>query len=299
MSSPNGEIELAWTLTLAAARAARGSFDLQRGAWFSLRGDGLHQTHAQDPQRVIEWRPGSGWQTPPAAVDAGREMLELYLPLCGTPCVFAHLGQSLDGFIATESGESHYVTGAENILHLHRLRALCDAIVVGAGTVAADDPRLTTRLVAGANPLRVVIDPQRRLAADHHVFADGAASTLLVCTAQAGSATATHLGDAEVLPLPSAAGELDLRALVAELRRRGCRSIFVEGGGATVSGFLQQGMLDRLQVTVAPLFIGEGRRGLRLPPADSLGACARPPARIFRMGTDVLFDCDLRALRHV
>jgi hypothetical protein len=73
------------------------------------------------------------------------------------------------------------VTGEENIRHMHRLRALCGAVVVGPGTVVADDPQLTTRLVAGPNPLRVVLDPGRRLAEHHRVFQDGVAETLYVC----------------------------------------------------------------------------------------------------------------------
>src|SRR6266404_4253948 len=78
---------------------------------------------------------------------AERSLVDLYLPICAAtaarPITVGHLGQSLDGFIATHAGESRFVTGQENVLHSHRLRALCDAVVVGAGTVAADDPRLT------------------------------------------------------------------------------------------------------------------------------------------------------------
>src|SRR5213078_3711770 len=110
---------------------------------------------------------------------------DLYLPICrasaAQPMTIGHLGQSVDGFIATHAGESRWVTGPENILHLHRLRALCDVVVVGAGTVAADDPQLTTRLVSGPNPLRVVLDPGRRLNASHRVFSDESAETLYIC----------------------------------------------------------------------------------------------------------------------
>ncbi len=110
--------------------------------------------------------------------------LALYLPICAAsparPFVLAHLGQSLDNQIATASGDSNYVTGAANLDHLHRLRALADAVVVGAGTIAADDPRLTTRRVEGPNPVRVVIDPARRLDRGARVFADGEAPTLVV-----------------------------------------------------------------------------------------------------------------------
>ena len=81
----------------------------------------------------------------------------------GRPFVVAQLGQSLDGRIATLSGESRYINCAEGLDHLHRLRAQVDAIVVGAGTIAADDPQLTVRRASGPNPARVVIDPSARL----------------------------------------------------------------------------------------------------------------------------------------
>ena len=97
------------------------------------------------------------------------------------PLTVGHLGQSLDGFIATHSGDSQFVTGEENLRHMHRMRALSDAVLVGAGTVAADDPQLTTRQVTGPSPLRVVIDPMRRLPDTYRVFHDDAAPTLYVC----------------------------------------------------------------------------------------------------------------------
>lgn len=208
------------------------------------------------------------------------------------PATIAHLGQSLDGFIATYSGDSRYVNGRGNLLHLHRMRALCDALVVGAGTVAADDPQLTTRLVPGPSPVRVVIDPRRRLPPSHRVFTDGAAPTLLAC--RAGLEGSPH-GAAEVLGVPALGEQLDLAALLALLRARGYARIFVEGGGRTVSAFLAAGLLDRLQIAVAPLLIGDGRPAIRLAAPARLGDCRRPAHRVYRMGEDILFDCDLAA----
>jgi riboflavin-specific deaminase-like protein len=231
-----------------------------------------------------------------AAPAVAPALLDLYAPLLEAPrdglLLVGHLGQSLDGFIATEGGDSRFITGHDNILHLHRMRALCDAVIVGAGTVAADDPRLTTREVAGPNPLRVVLDPRRRLGPRHQVFTDRAAPTLLVHGT--GVAAAAPPGvEALALPVGAADGGLDLQALVEALRARGCRRGFVEGGARTVAGFLQAGLLARLQVAVAPLLIGSGRPSIRLPAAASLAECLRTGHRVFRMGTDVLFDLDL------
>ena len=209
-----------------------------------------------------------------------------------TPITVGHLGQSLDGFIATCSGDSRYVNGRGNLLHLHRMRALCDAIVVGAGTVAADDPQLTTRLVPGPNPVRVVLDPDRRLGSGYRVFTDGAAPTVLACRARLADRSQ---GAAEVLAVPEKEGSFDLAALLAALHGRGWRRIFVEGGGRTVSAFLAAGLLDRLQLAVAPLIIGDGRPAIRLPPPARLSDCRRPSHRVYRMGEDILFDCDLAA----
>jgi riboflavin-specific deaminase-like protein len=174
------------------------------------------------------------------------------------------------------------------------MRALCDAIVVGAETVARDDPRLTTRLVEGNNPVRVVLDPRRRLPPDHRVFTDGEARTLVVHASAGGDAVTRGWGGAEAVSVP-ARGKGDglaLAAVLAELHGRALRRVFVEGGGVTVSAFLEAGLLDRLQVAIAPVIIGDGRRGIRLPPRESMGDCLRPSVRVFRMGSDILFDCE-------
>ena len=240
---------------------------------------------------------GGAWRTSAPPSDAARALLDLYLPLQLDPgLVIGQIGQSLDGRIATEAGHSHYITGPADILRLHRLRALVDAVVVGAGTVAADDPRLTVRGVEGENPVRVVLDPGGRLAADHAVFRDGAARTVVVRRAPAGVMAAPPAVDTLELPAdPSSAdGGLAPAAIVAALRERGLSRILVEGGGVTVSRFLDAGVLTRLHVTVAPLVIGSGRHAIDLPPVPSLDRALRPPCRRFPLGDDMLFDLDLR-----
>jgi riboflavin-specific deaminase-like protein len=242
---------------------------------------------------------GSSFRPADRVFGAARALLDLYLPVASAsaerPVTVAHLGQSLDGYIATDSGDSYYVTGPDNVLHLHRMRALCGAVIVGAETVSMDDPRLTVRLAAGPNPLRVVLDPRRRLAPDYRVFADGEAPTLLICAEDHVEPMGPANGRAEVMGIPAPAGRLALGELLDLLHRRKIYSIFVEGGGATVSHFLQAELLDRLQIAVAPLVTGHGRPGIRLVARHHISECLRPAHRIFRMGGDVLFDCDLNA----
>ena len=241
--------------------------------------------------------PGGAWRTSVPPSDAARDLLDLYLPLqLESDLVIGQIGQSLDSRIATEDGHSHYITGPGDIRRLHRLRALVDAVVVGAGTVAADDPRLTVRQVEGENPVRVVLDPGGRLGDDRAVFRDRAARTVVVRRGPAGRAGARPARDILVLPADdaSADGSLAPSAIVAALRAQGLLRILVEGGGVTVSRFLGAGVLTRLHVTVAPLIIGSGRQAFTLPPVLSLDRALRPPCRRFELGDDVLFDLDLR-----
>ena len=228
---------------------------------------------------------------------ASPSLIELYRPLLdiGPTAAIAHLGQSLDGRIATASGASHYVTGEQDILHNHRMRALCDAVLVGAGTVRHDDPQLTVRLCRGQDPVRVVVDTERRLDIGYLVFQDDCADTLLL-TAE-DKAGGTRHGMAEVIGIPRLGQGLCPSAIRETLAARGLNRLFIEGGGITVSRFLQAGGLDLLQVTIAPLIIGSGRMGISLPEVSSLSEGIRPPVRYFRFGADLMVECDLRDCR--
>jgi diaminohydroxyphosphoribosylaminopyrimidine deaminase/5-amino-6-(5-phosphoribosylamino)uracil reductase len=226
---------------------------------------------------------------------SAERLLELYAPLLADdatkPLVIGHVGQSLDGQIATRTGASRYITGGENLTHVHRLRALVDAVVVGASTVEFDDPQLTTRLVAGKSPVRVVIDPNLRLPHDRRVFTDGAVSTLVVCAADAPAAGLKH--PAELVPVTRNGRYLSPRAIIEALGRRGLHRLFVEGGGVTVSRFIEARALDRLHVTIGPLLVGSGRPGIVLPGVDRVDQALRPVTSRFELGADVLFDCRL------
>ena len=295
----------AWAIVLAAANAAERAAEVNQVVAFaaptSLENGvaPLRPVAVGDRDAAIEWRPRSGWELVLPVADLRHALIDLYLPICSatiaSPMTVGHLGQSLDGFIATHAGESQYVTGEENIRHLHRMRALCDAVVVGAGTVAADDPQLTTRHVSGPSPVRVVLDPTRRLADHYRVFNDDSADTLYVCGRSYAGEGETHVGRATMVAVDDSAAGVDVTEVLRLLRARGCHRIFVEGGGVTVSMFLEANLLDRLQIAIAPLLIGDGRPAIRLPARTALSDCHRPRYRVFRMGADVLFDCELGA----
>jgi len=235
------------------------------------------------------------WQALLAARDGGVPPTDpLFGPVLASR-VIGRLAQTLDGRIATASGSSQWIGGAGDIRHTHRLRALCHAVLVGAGTVRHDDPRLTTREVEGPHPVRVVIDCERRLSTKFGIFRDGP-PTLLACAADAPGGD--RHGQAELLRLPrDVGGGLDLGALLAALAARGLHRVFVEGGGVTVSRFLLAGLLDRLHVTVAPVLLGSGIPAFTLPEAARIADGLRFAWTVHPLDPDVLFDITLDRAR--
>lgn len=287
----------------SASPAVAGAFD-EETAWRAILALRRRELAPPDCAEALHRVVAAGvltadgrWSGVDRTSAAVSQLFELYLPLCAgskAPLVIGHLGQSLDGRIATESGNSRFVNCAANLLHLHRLRALADAVLVGAGTVKCDDPQLTVRMCPGPSPLRVVIDTNLGLAADHRLFDDPAAPTLVVC-AQDRLNGADHVGRAEVLGVPRQGDWLDAPALLQALAARGVRVLLVEGGGVTISRFLAADALDRLQLAVAPVIIGSGRPGIALPVIERMDQALRPPVRRYVMGDDILFDCALHA----
>lgn len=178
------------------------------------------------------------------------------------PRVTITYAQTLDGRLATRSGSSQWIGGPESLRLAHELRAAHDAIMVGLGTVRADDPRLTVRLVPGRDPLRVVVDSALRLPLDAAVLRDGAAAgTVVACVAGAdpGRRAAVEARGAAVLALPPAAGGgVDLPALLAALAARGVGALMVEGGARLITALLRARLADRLAVCVAPKILGAG-----------------------------------------
>jgi riboflavin-specific deaminase-like protein len=246
---------------------------------------------------------GDTWAGVPEAFRAGRALPSrweaIFGPLRATSpdgiTVVGQMGQSLDGRIATVTGHSHYINGPDGLDHLHRLRALVDAVVVGVATAVADNPQLTVRRVAGPSPARVVIDPNGRLAPSARMLGpDGAARLIVTCEA---TPLLPLPAGVEVVRLPAKDGRLAPSDILANLAARGFRRIMIEGGSLTVSRFLAAGCLDRMHVIVAPLILGAGPTGFDLAPVARVDDAIRPPTRAHRLGEEIVFDCDLRAQR--
>lgn len=212
------------------------------------------------------------------------------LPKMGhQPIVIGQLGQSLDGRIATPTGHSHYINGAAALVHLHRLRALVDAVVVGVGTVIADDPQLTVRrarLAPGkSQPARVIIDPHGRMPSTVKCLADDGTRCIVI--------GAKAVPGVEHIALPERGSEgLAPADIIAALADRGLARVLIEGGANTLSRFVAAGILNRLHIMTGPLIIGSGPTGLTLPAIDKLSKALRPDVSTYALpGGDILFDC--------
>jgi diaminohydroxyphosphoribosylaminopyrimidine deaminase/5-amino-6-(5-phosphoribosylamino)uracil reductase len=184
--------------------------------------------------------------------DRAQRLNEFYVKhrLTGRPFVTAKFAISLDGKIATRTGESRWISGEQSRHHAHRLRHEHDAILVGINTVIADDPELTTRLESAdpRQPIRIVVDSHLRIRQSAKVVGPNT----VIATTKPG-----RVGLAEVLKLPaSAEGRVSLPALLDELGKRNLLSLLVEGGGEVHAAFFSQGLVDKVYAYVAPKLIG-------------------------------------------
>jgi diaminohydroxyphosphoribosylaminopyrimidine deaminase/5-amino-6-(5-phosphoribosylamino)uracil reductase len=213
-----------------------------------------------------------------------------------TPFVTVKVAQSLDGRIATATGESKWISGSGARRFVHKLRRDHDAILVGIGTVLIDDPELTVRLVRGRDPLRIVVDSQLRIPLSSRVLAEGAATgTLLVTSKSADRARAKEIKSlgAEVLRLPrsKAYAGIDLARLLEELGRRGIASVLVEGGRGIITSLLRARAVDRLVAVIAPKIVGQGIEAVGDLEITRLNnAIVFSSFRTRRLGADMIFD---------
>jgi riboflavin-specific deaminase-like protein len=237
-----------------------------------------------------QWSRGHGARNP--YVDASEPSFGLYGPLAAATghFVLAQVGQSLDGRVATPSGDAHDISGCDGIAHLHRCRALVDAVIVGVGTVLADDPRLSVRAVKGISPVRVVIDCNGDLKGDEKLLQDRGAPVIVIRADDAPDV----ISGAEIIRIRRGENGLHPLDIIDALSARGLTRILVEGGARTIARFIDAGLVDRLHISIAPIIIGSGPAGISLPPVQLLSQAYRPKVTAYDIGSDVVFDCELR-----
>ena len=187
------------------------------------------------------------------------DLFKIFLPVvCSNKKTqfIAHIAQSLDGFIATDSGESKYISGKDNIEHIHRLRAISDVIIVGANTYIEDKPKLSTRLVEGSNPKIYIFDPKR------------------------------------ILKKKKMSSEINLITDMSLIKRElnGYKTIYVEGGGKTISQFMKKNILNRIHICLCPIILGGGRPSFIQDKYVSINDLKSHVAECYKMGDDVLID---------
>ncbi len=228
----------------------------------------------------------------------GREVHRHYLHHVTTqrPFVTLKLASSLDGRVATRSGDSKWITGEIARRSAHRLRARHHGIAVGAATVLADDPRLDVRLARGVDPLPFVFDPRLRLASagrSFHLLRPGVVFLHTARASKRARAALTKSG-AEALELPDdGSGGIDLDAALMQLGARGLRSLMVEGGGRLVGAFVAARCWQQLWLYQAPVLLGEGRPAIAGVEWPSVRAA--PRLRVVRrrtLGPDQLNVCE-------
>ena len=205
--------------------------------------------------------------------------------------IVGQLGQSLDGCIATPTGDSKYINSDCGLRHLHEVRSAVDAVIVGVGSVNADNPKLTVRLCEGLHPVRIVIDPQGRVDLASDIFQDATAEVIIISSERTRHPARKLV---RVISLPDKGFHIDPAMIVQTLQEEGLDRILVEGGNCTLSRFLDAGVIDRLHLIVAPVIMGGGLSGLKLSPIDKLHEALRPAVTLYPLGKDILFDCNFR-----
>jgi diaminohydroxyphosphoribosylaminopyrimidine deaminase/5-amino-6-(5-phosphoribosylamino)uracil reductase len=229
--------------------------------------------------------------------DECRALNEVYLKFIttGLPYVTVKFAQTLDGRIASAMGESRWISSPESLKLAHKLRARHDAILVGVGTVLKDNPELTTRLVKGRNPVRVILDSKLRIPLDAKVLSgQDAARTFVTATPAADKVRRDALGKMgiEVVTVPSdSQGRVELKELLKTLAQRQISSVLVEGGAETITAFLRLGLVDKIIAIIAPKIIGKGRDTVGELNITEIGKAYKLSfTRVYRSGEDIVVE---------
>ncbi len=211
------------------------------------------------------------------------------------PYVVVKYAQTIDGRIATSTGDARWISGEEERRTSHALRAACDAVLVGVGTIVADDPQLTVRMVPGASPIRVVLDPRLRIPGHARVLEDDGVTTIVTTGASSPERRAElRRRGVSVVVVPEGSEGVDLTTALEAMFDDGIRSVLVEGGARVITSFLSLGLADRLVVAIAPRVMGSGTDAVNDLGITEVASSIRLERRAVHVaGDDVLIAGDL------
>lgn len=213
----------------------------------------------------------------------------------GLPFVTLKYAQTLDGKIATLTGDSRWISGPSSLRFAHRMRSSHDAILVGVNTIIRDNPRLTVRLVKGKNPQKIIVDSRLRVPLDSNVLKERAALFTIIATTSLSDLRKIKriqsTGAQVWLIRKDRYGHVDLRSLLQKLGQRNIRSILVEGGSKMITSFLHKRLADHLVVVIATKIVGRGMNSVTPSPPYTLKNLASfSSLRFFRSGEDVILE---------
>ena len=218
-----------------------------------------------------------------------KSILNILLPILrkNKKLVIAQIGQSIDGRIALNNGNSHYINNPKSIIYLHCLRSISDAIIVGSNTIKKDDPLLTTRKIKGKNPKRIIIDGSLTLNNKYKIFNDGNENIIFT-----KSNKNIRLNNSTIIRLKE---KNFTKNLITQIKKLKYKNILVEGGSKTISELINNKYIDILQFMIAPILIGSGINSLNLKEISNLNKAIRPKHNFNELENEIIVNLFLNS----
>ncbi len=218
-----------------------------------------------------------------------QSILNILIPILrkNKKLVIAQIGQSIDGRIALNNGNSHYINSPKSIIYLHCLRSISDAIIVGSNTIKKDDPLLTTRKIKGKNPKRIIIDGSLSLNNKYKIFNDGNENIIFT-----KSNKKIRLHNSRIIRLKE---KNFTKNLIKQIKKLKYKYILVEGGSKTISELVNNKYINILQFMIAPILIGSGINSLNLKEISNLNKAIRPKHNFNELENEIIVNLFLNS----
>tara|TARA_X000001036_G_scaffold84531_1_gene76551 strand:- start:382 stop:1218 length:837 start_codon:yes stop_codon:yes gene_type:complete len=218
-----------------------------------------------------------------------KQCIEIIIPLLlkNNSNFIGQIGQSLDGKIALNNGNSHYINEKESIIYLHCLRSISDGVLVGVNTIMKDNPFLTTREIKGDNPIRLIIDPSLKLTNRYNIFKDNNKNIIFT-----NSSKEKKLKNTSIVKFPKKNFTL---SIFKYLKKTSLKTILIEGGPTTLSHFIEHKLINYMQFIISPTIIGSGIDSLKLKPISDLKNAIRVKNTINKLGKEIIVTLDFNS----